>query len=201
MYNRDHDTPVSPASLLQAEMEPGEHLLWWGQPDPKRASRKGWWLWLFFAPWTLFSLFWEGAAIYAVTQAAETEMGWFVIIFPVFGVPFVLTGLYMLATPWRAYREAERTWHAVTSKRVITLVDGRERKILSLDRGAIRNIHRIERSPTDGDILFETTDMPVVGGFPPGLAFAAKGAANGFLGIREPRQVERLLRRAETPSS
>src|SRR5438105_15393282 len=79
---------------VRRELEPGEQLLWSGQP------RRG----VAFGPKDLpafiFSLFWCGLAIFWETSVTLTvvhhrsKMGWFGVLC---GIPFVAPGLYIAA--------------------------------------------------------------------------------------------------------
>ena len=51
-------------------------------------------------------------------------MGW---VMALFGLPFVLIGLGMLLAPFAAFRTARRTVYVVTSKRLMTINEGRTR--------------------------------------------------------------------------
>ena len=51
MMNIDY----SAQQTAQAQLEPGERLLWWGKPDPKRGLLLTIPVVLFGIPWTAFS--------------------------------------------------------------------------------------------------------------------------------------------------
>ncbi|HET7466268.1 MAG TPA: PH domain-containing protein, partial [Candidatus Dormibacteraeota bacterium] len=103
---------------LQAELQPDEQLLWTGRPD---ANRLFTWLDLYLVPfslfWTGFAIFWESLALYgAVRAGAEAAF------FPLFGLPFIAIGFYLLFGRFLVKRYSRRhTYYAVTDRRVIAL--------------------------------------------------------------------------------
>lgn len=117
----------------------GERVLWSGQPRAKRmAAAFG--IWLFALPWTAFALFWESMALqpWLAEKPPESaiETG-FLFVFPLFGLPFILIGLAMLATPFWTMARAGRTVHALTERRLLTVtVLGRKTSVVAvaLDR-------------------------------------------------------------------
>ncbi len=85
---------------IQNELKPGEKLLWSGQPQPGirfRASD------IFIIPFSLLwgggAIFWEYSVLFIMPSGSKTfhdSTPTFSIIFPLFGIPFVLVGLYMI---------------------------------------------------------------------------------------------------------
>lgn len=110
---------VSDEQLRQIRryLNPGEQIVWAGQPRPGRALRSAFRLWLFAVPWTAFALFWTAMA-WGMTRSAGDVSG-VGSFFPYFGIPFVLVGLAMLASPFWAWRRAQKTLYAVTTQRAI----------------------------------------------------------------------------------
>ncbi len=172
----------------QDELEPGEKMLWSGQPDPKRLSRKALLISLFGIPWTAFALFWVVAAAgFKLPDFTFSSFSdGFHAVFPLFGIPFVLIGLGMFTAPYWAYRSAKRTVYAITNRRALVISFGRAKRVQSYFEQDISDISRVERADGSGNIVFrteETTDR--------------KGNARlnqiGFFGVPEVRRVERIL--------
>ena len=116
----------------------GERILWAGQPRAKRLWRL-FGIWLFAVPWTAFALFWESMALMLWYPSSKTpsELAWtFGIAMPLFGVPFILVGLGMMAVPFWAMVRAKATVHALTERRLLTVTTGRSTKVIAvpLDR-------------------------------------------------------------------
>ena len=164
--------------LAQAQLDAGERLLWHGRPDPKRQMLGGLAVMLFGIPWTAFALFWTGAASGLIW--GEGSLGWH-SLFGLFGVPFVLVGFGMLAAPYWAYRRAQRTVYAISSRRALIISGTFARKIQSFAAPDIGIIERTDRRNGKGDVMFATTTVN------------RNIQRIGFTGITEARHVERLL--------
>ncbi|NPA27139.1 MAG: PH domain-containing protein [Chloroflexi bacterium] len=149
---------------LRQELDSGERLLWVGQPKP------GIWLrpsdgfrFAFGLVWLCFSLFWEASALAMAFQAKAKGQGDFVVwIFPLFGLPFVLIGLYWVVGQfWMdAWRRA-RTCYGVTDRRILILSPSlwKGRILKSLDLASLGEITLHERGDGYGTILFGS-EMP-----------------------------------------
>lgn len=73
-----------------------------------------------------------------------------------FLTPFVLIGLGMLVAPVYAWRQARNTVHAVTDKRLVTLTEGRARKVVSILPTHIISLERSERRDGSGTLKIVT---------------------------------------------
>lgn len=152
---------VIPAALVQSlhrELVTGERILWSAQP---RAAllRSGLGIWLFAVPWTAFALFWVAMALspWFAAEPADGMMQWVLgIVFPLFGLPFVAVGLWMLWKPLGAMRSASHTVYALTDRRLIRLVDGRTRQVDTVMIGGTGPMERRERRDGTGDLSIQT---------------------------------------------
>lgn len=105
----------------EAYLDPGERLLWEGEPAAGIRIRGS------DIAQSVFGLFFGGFAIFWVTMASSMtsgqsmpgDMGIFQF-FPLFGVPFVLVGAYMVFGQyvWKAFVRG-RTRYALTTKRAL----------------------------------------------------------------------------------
>lgn len=98
---------------MVGHLEPGEHVLWQGYPDPNVVFvRQDAYLIPFSLLWAGFSFFWEGSA-------AAAHAGF---VFLVFGGAFALVGLYILFGRF-VYKRIDRrhTRYFVTNHRIIVL--------------------------------------------------------------------------------
>jgi hypothetical protein len=108
-----------------ALLDPGERLLWVGMPaGGLRLTPKGIGTSVFGLFFFGFSVFWTLGAASPLLVGFSGEMpggfGWFFILFPLFGLPFVAIGAYMLFghvlhDAWRR----RRTRYALTDRRAI----------------------------------------------------------------------------------
>jgi hypothetical protein len=104
---------------------PGERLLWEGSPDVNAFSLRGaWFLLPFSILWGGFALFWEASVL---TSRAPG-------VFALWGIPFVLAGLYLIfgRIPV-ARREARRTRYAITDQRVLLLRGAFGQQVTEID--------------------------------------------------------------------
>lgn len=150
--------PPALEQSLRRELIAAEHLLWRGQPRPGKLAR-GFGIWLFALPWTAFALMWEAFAFLPWVTALRTPdwLQWsFGIVFPLFGLPFIAVGLWMLWTPIRALRRAGRTAYALTERRLLRVVDAGEITVASVLLHQIGPIDRREDRQGFGDLRIQT---------------------------------------------
>ncbi len=137
---------------LKAECKPGEFIAWAGQPNPRRYMRTGFLLWLFFIPWTAFSVFWTvGAAQFQVPRFDSTES-----LFPLFGLPFVLIGIAGLCSPFWLYHRAFSIIYAISDRRAIVIEGKNSITVNSYAFDTMANIERKEHQDGSGDLIFKT---------------------------------------------
>lgn len=133
------------------ELQPGEVVRWAGQPDPSRLMRQGFLIWLFFIPWTAFSLFWIwGAAGFRLPDFSGPFS-----FFPLFGLPFLFIGIGGLLSPWWLRSNARYTVYVISNTRAFMLAGKRSVKMVSWQAGQLEQITRIERPDGSGDLVFD----------------------------------------------
>jgi hypothetical protein len=104
------------SALASGELQPGERVLWSGKPDSRR------WLYPQDAVLVPFSVLWGGFAIFWEATVLLSSGPRNSVILPLWGVPFVLVGLYMMVGRFFARRWVRRrTLYAVTDRRVIAI--------------------------------------------------------------------------------
>ncbi len=173
---------------IQAELEPGEKLIWVGQPRPGRLMAAALPTFLFGLLFTAFSVFWLYGASggFGPPRGRRMPMGG---LFALFGLPFVFVGLGMVATPFIAGRNARKTCYALTNRRAIlweaTLLSGV--RVRSYRPDQLQSLARHQRGDGSGDLIFEEV-----------TTFSNQGRrqvlARGFQAIEDVRNVEALLR-------
>ncbi|MEM9061070.1 MAG: aspartate carbamoyltransferase catalytic subunit [Pseudomonadota bacterium] len=125
-------------------LDPGERILWEGQPAKGLRFRTSDLLLSGFGVIFLsFSLFWVFMASFAVGDGG----GFLGLIFPLFGLPFVAVGVYLVFGRfiWDAYVRS-RTRYALTDKRAIVATSAFGR---SLKSWPITGETRLEFEPGD----------------------------------------------------
>jgi len=115
------------ASKLQPEMLSGESLLWAGRPNPNIIFSSGdWYLIPFSILWSGFSVFWEAGVLGYWGNNAQNGPSLFMALW---GIPFIIVGQYFL---WGRFVYdgwlKRRSYYGVTSKRILTVQEGWNRK-------------------------------------------------------------------------
>ena len=109
---------------LERELGADEGVLWhgWhlGRIDPRDFL-----IYIFAVPWTAFSIAWTGIAAMAIAGTGEDGPGLIGWAFPLFGLPFIAVGVWMLSRPFTPVLQRGRVLYVVTSKRVLKLGIGR----------------------------------------------------------------------------
>ena len=141
---------------LETELAPGERLLWSGQPKGGFHLLRGdGFLIPFGIAWLGFSLFWMVLAFRAPREAGAE---WLNFVFPLFGIPFVLVGIYLVGGRyWFDARKRAQTALAITDKRVFSTRAGDKRSFQALDLNEIGEVTVVEMKDRSGTIRFTPT--------------------------------------------
>ncbi len=116
-----------------------------GQPNKRRFALRGWWLTPFALLWAGFAIFWEASVL-----ASNAPL-----LFRVWGIPFVLVGLYLvLGRFFVAAREADTTWYAVTNRRILIRSGIMRRTTTELDIRHLPSLQISEQGSHFGAITF-----------------------------------------------
>jgi hypothetical protein len=139
---------------FQGRLLNGERLVWQGRPAAGILfTNRDFLLVPFSLFWCGFVIFWEWGAWHTSTAMPDDPMG---TVFPLFGIPFILIGLYFLAG--RFFADAwirDRTSYAVTSQRVLIFRAPPLGKFTSLAIDRLPELSLNERSDGRGTILFQ----------------------------------------------
>jgi hypothetical protein len=175
-------------SRVGKEIGAGERLLWSGRPRQGIILRPADAL---FIP---FSLMWGGFAIFWEATVIRSGAPFF---FKLWGIPFVLVGLYMIFG--RFFTEAQqraRTIYAVTNERVIIISGLLKETLTSLNLRSLSDISVSEKSDGTGTIS--------LGPSSPYAWFATSGWPGGrqympaaLDGIQNARAVYETIRQAQ----
>ena len=132
-------------SVIAAELEEGETLLWSTQP------RQGFLLHPSDAFMIPFSLIWGGGSIFWEYQVLTSDAPF---IMALIGLPFVIIGLYLIAG--RFYYDArvrEKTFYGITDRRIIILSGVRKKQAHYVAIGEIENLQKFENMDGSGSIV------------------------------------------------
>jgi hypothetical protein len=185
---------------LQRELRSGERLIWSGQPRPSAFARPMLPVAAFGLLFLGFAVFWTVAAAAAAWTAgnrssAPAGFDWLALLFPLFGLPFLLIGAGLVLSPLAMRRSARRTIYAVTARRAIimrgTLLGGREVRSFTIDD--LHQMSRHERRDGSGDLVFQEQGALRSAG-PGAKAPSVHTRAQGFYGVPAVAELERLVR-------
>lgn len=177
---------------LLRELTAGEQLLWSGMPQqglrfgPADAA-----LVPFSLMWGGFAVFWEYSVVHAPRRANGPPA--FLVVW---GIPFVLVGLYMIFG--RFFVDAwmrSRTILAVTNRRVLIRTRVLNLQIKSLDLRNLGELSLQESAGGRGTITFGRA-LPNSGMMASGWPGAGRRLAPAFEGIEGVRPVYELIQKA-----
>ncbi|MEL6435267.1 MAG: hypothetical protein AAFP99_00595 [Pseudomonadota bacterium] len=190
----------TPADLIARDLMPGETLIWADKPAaPRRYAWAAWPVAAFGFPFFSFAAFWTYLASSSLRNGNTDGVdGVFSVVFPMFGIPFLLVGAGLMLTPFYAWWLATRTIFGLTDKRLIIGKRAHGGSIRSWTYDRVTSIRRDGgASDTDiGDVFFVE---------------ATKGPADdrsvekiGFIGITNPKavaqEIQKRLDRLKSPS-
>ena len=176
--------PVQVEQIALGQIDPGERLLWSGAPAAGSAAVGALPGTLIGIPFFGFACFWIWSAYDAMASTSRSGPWTF---FPLFGVPFALVGLGVMAAPLWAFLAARHTVYAVTERRALIIGGLFSRNVQSFTRAEIGNVTRIERPDGSGTVHFASRTYTTSKGF-------TRVRPIGFVGIPEVRRVEQLIR-------
>lgn len=173
------------------ELGSGEMIVWCGKPRAGLALSPGD---IIFVP---FSILWCGFAIFWESSVIATGAPFF---FKLWGIPFVLVGLYMVIGRFFADAKArEKTWYAVTNERVLISCGLFNRRLRSLPLKTLGEISLSEKGDRSGTIILGTT-----GPFPAwmitsvsSIPGSARNAPPAFVNIDNARTVYDAIRESQ----
>jgi hypothetical protein len=165
------------ADKVAGELAAGESIVWAGQPRLDLATRPAWFLVPFGIVFTGFSLLWMAiAALMTVGLLAPC------------GLPFVVVGIGLMASPAWLRSLARKTVYLLTDRRAIIWrpsVFGRV-SVQSFTAAGLGQMTRNERPDGAGDLVFQVSHS--------GFGENSRTETRGFLAIDNVRHVEDLVR-------
>lgn len=174
-----NDVPFDLIQRVQPQLQGGEGIRWISPANPRQALLGGFAIYLFAIPWTAFALFWmAGAAGFKIPDFKNPTS-----LFPLFGLPFLIIGLAMLASPLFLYKKAKSTFYIITDRRALIFEDGVTVKIKSYGPAQLQNIERVQAPDGSGSLIFSEQRA----------GRNNRTVKVGFLGIKDVQQAEVLL--------
>ena len=135
---------LSDGRKLSIPMEQVEWLQWLLNATPEQRGK-----------WSLepggFAIYWEIMAL----SIPKDKAGPVAIIFPLFGIPFVIVGLYLIFGRFIVdSNQRKKTFYGLTNQRIIIISGVFSRKVESLNLKTLTNISLKEKSDRSGTINF-----------------------------------------------
>jgi hypothetical protein len=132
--------------IIESRLSSNERLMWFGKP------RQGIFLRATDAYLIPFSLMWGGFAIFWETMALKSDSPFF---FKVWGIPFVIIGLYMIVGRFFVdVWQRRKTFYGVTNERVIIVSGLFSSQIKSLNLRTLTDVTLDEKVDGNGTITF-----------------------------------------------
>lgn len=138
--------------MVKPELGSQEQLLWSGQPRHGLVFRANDLL------MTPFSLLWGGFAIFWEASVLRSNGP---LIMKLWGIPFVLVGLHMIAGRFvvEAWKR-KRIFYGVTNERVIILSNFFSRNVYSINLRTLSDVVLSQKSDGSGTIVFGGASKP-----------------------------------------
>jgi hypothetical protein len=187
----------SASQVFQSDLLKDEKILWTGQPEQKLFCGADFYL----VPMGLFvfcfSLFWEYGASGITRHHADVPFPF--SAFPLFGIPFVLMGCYMLFGRFffKSWKQ-RNTYYAVTNSRALILCTVPSRSLQAVLINANANLNKSVRADGVGTISFGSSSPRAAMYANTGMDFFAAGAggsaiAPAFYDIKDVNTVFQLI--------
>jgi hypothetical protein len=179
-------------SRFQPDLLPDEQVVWTGQPDAGRILDASDILLIPFSLlWGGFAIFWEANALgWAPLSSGRPAPTFFIL----WGVPFVLVGLYMIFGRFiHKVWTRKRTYYALTTKRALILTETWGRSVRSFNLDRLPGITTSSRGDGSGSIVFSPSGFPATMGFFGFGSSRRRFAPPGFYDIPDVRLVAQQI--------
>jgi hypothetical protein len=155
-------------------LESGERVLWTGRPrDGIRLRKQDVFMIPFSLLWGGFAIFWEVSVLTIQNKKHDPTAA----IFPLFGIPFVCVGLYIIFGRFLVdARVRARTSYAVTTDRIIIVSGLFSQQVKSLQLRTLTDVSFTQSSDGSGTITFGAAPYGNFMNFPGG-SWPGRGAA------------------------
>jgi hypothetical protein len=182
---------VSPelVDALASVLDSDEQVVWQGRPRrglvPVNTGTM-----IFSFVWCAFACFWETTVLYLYLKGGAKRPP---VFFVLWGIPFVLVGLYMVAGRFLvdAWNRG-RTFYVLTNRRALIIRGRQGRSLTSLELTGLREVRFTEHRDGTGTIMMNPPEQGQKTASWP--ASSDTPACPAFEHISDARQVFRLLR-------
>ena len=141
-------------NTIHNHLQPGEEILWEGQSlqQSRITLNKSGILWLSFSVlWTIMAII-----MASFIKTADSTGMFFKLAFPLFGLPFVAIGIFMVfIIPAKQQKKDSSTYYYVTNKRIIINIDTVKAQVFnSIPIKNLNSVHLTENQDTTCNIMF-----------------------------------------------
>ena len=184
-------------SILMPELESDERLLWASKPSASRAFGRNVPMMFFGGCFTLFAMIWVmgaagmGAIGSSIGGGFGGGFGLVPLLFPLFGVPFIVVGIYVMAQPFLARNKAASGACGLTDKRAIIIEGGMTRSVKSYGGRDLQQIERRDLADGSSDVVFARQRSSH---YDHDHHHHSRVTEIGFFGVNDGREAERILR-------
>jgi len=164
-----------------SELEPGENIVWVGQPMPGFTTIRSFTIMFIAIPSVLFAVVWMISVVKILSGLKDIENGLLLYI-PLVVLPVLLFGAAMALVPWLFRRLSRDTYYVITDRRAIISQTTFRLIKISFRPSQLQALSVRHLPDGSGDIIF-TARLP--------RARTSRGI--GFYSIRNVAEVEGLL--------
>ena len=180
------DSTQLPRELMakvEAQLEPGESIVWLGQPVPGGLVKRAFWGAIMGIPLAGFGLLWLAVA----RLAHSPHLKHVEKFLPLPGWLFFLIGVAVLLSPLRMFGKARQIVYSITNRRALIMdASGGTLRMRSYTSEALRDVKRVDGGGGVGDLIMERSVR----------RHAQKGrfvSEHGFLAVPDVKTVEALV--------
>ncbi len=184
-------------NTIKTHLQPGEEILWEGQSlqQSRIALNKSGMLWLGF------SILWVAMAIIMTSfiKTADATGMFFKLVFPLFGLPFIAIGIFMVfIVPAKQRKIDSSTYYYVTNERIIINIDTVKTHVFnSIYIKNLNNVHLTENQDNTCNIMFSPSILSNRYSYPAVSSsensFAEPAVNNCFYRIKSGVDVHKLI--------
>ena len=162
----DYQTELNISEIFRSELLPNEKIEWTGQPDPsKHFTKQDIFLVPFSLLWGGFAFCWEAGVLGPILKSGSHKDP-MDIIFPLFGLPFIIVGIYFIFGRfiYKAWRK-RHTFYAITNLRIIIVTSTRSKEVSAIYLRDIPIINKMIGSDGVGSIIFGNIMVKSIGSY------------------------------------
>jgi len=173
---------------IENELQPGEFIRWVEQPIPRYLtfqSITAGFIGIFMTGFSFFGIWGTGWAFNFPDPREVSRSGLLggLIIFS----PLLLIGFRCYTDPFWVWHDAQNSVYLATDKRAISIQGGWSATIRSYLPDQLKDLYRKERADGTGDVIISIRRWKDSDG-------DSRSEEIGFLGVRNPREVENILK-------